>query len=107
MITISDAAAQKSREILNAEGKADWGFRFYTAGGGCCGPSFGIDLVEKPEDGDKVVEVNDAKFFIDKEASEKLKGMTIDFVDDGERQGFVINDPNASSCGSGCGSSCH
>jgi iron-sulfur cluster assembly accessory protein len=106
MVTISDVAAEKTKEILNTEGKAAWGLRFYTAGGGCCGPSFGIDIVENPVDGDKVIEKSGTKFFIDKEAMEKLSGMTIDFVDDGQRQGFVVNDPNPPSCGPGCGSSC-
>ncbi len=106
MITITDVAAEKTKEILTAEGKAEWGLRFYTAGGGCCGPSFGIDLVEKPVDGDKTVEKNGAKFFIDKEASDKLSGKTIDFVDDGDKQGFVVNDPNPPSCGPSCGSDC-
>jgi len=106
MVTISDTAAEKTKEILSAEDKAEWGLRFYTAGSGCCGPSYGIDIVEGPIDGDNVIEKNGTKFFIDKDASSKLDGMTIDFVDDGERQGFVINNPNPPSCGSSCGSSC-
>lgn len=106
MVTVSDTAAEKTKEILAAEGKAEWGLRFYTAGSGCCGPSFGIDIVENPVDGDEILEQNGTKFFIDKEAFEKLKGMTIDFVDDGDRQGFVINNPNPPSCGPGCGDSC-
>ena len=56
MVTISDMAAEKSKEILTAEGKAEWGLRFYTAGSSCCGPSYGIDVVENPVDGDEVVE---------------------------------------------------
>lgn len=106
MVTISDTAAEKTKEILSMEGKDGWGLRFYTAGGGCCGPSYGIDIVESPTDGDKVIDKNGTKFFIDKDTSEKLDGMTIDFVDDGQRQGFVVNSPNAPSCGSSCGSSC-
>ena len=27
------------KEILESEGKSEWGFRFYTAGSSCCGPS--------------------------------------------------------------------
>ncbi len=106
MVTISDTAAEKTREILYAEGKTGWGLRFYTAGSSCCGPSYGIDVVENPDDEDHVIEKNGTKFFIDKDASQKLDGMTIDFVDDGERQGFVINNPNPPSCGPSCGSSC-
>jgi iron-sulfur cluster assembly protein len=105
MINISDTATEKTREILSTEGKTEWGLRFYMAGSSCCGPSYGIDIVENPVDGDEVIEINGTRFFIDKEAFEKLKGMTIDFVDDGEKQGFVINNPNPPSCGPSCGPS--
>jgi iron-sulfur cluster assembly accessory protein len=106
MVTISDTAVDKAREILKAEGKSEWGFRFYTAGSSCCGPSYGIDIVEEAVDGDSVVEKNGVKVFIEKEASEKLNGMEINYVDDGERQGFVLTGNEPSSCGPGCGSSC-
>lgn len=110
MVKITDEAAEKSKEILASEGKAEWGFRFYTAGSSCCGPSYGIDIVENAVDGDETVEKNGVKFFIDQAALESLSGMEIHFVDDGTRQGFVINNPNPNppSCGSGggCGSSC-
>ncbi len=111
MVTVSDTAVEKSKEILESEGKAEWGFRFYTAGSSCCGPSYGIDIVEVAVEGDETLEKNGVKYFIDKETFDSLKGMEIHFVDDGNQQGFVINnpnpDPNASSCSSGgCGSSC-
>ena len=106
MVEISDVAAEKTKEILSTEGKAEWGLRFYTSGSSCCGPSYGIDIVENPVDGDEVIEKNGTKFFIDKDTVEKLNGMTIDFVDDGQKQGFVVNNPNPPTCGPSCGSSC-
>ena len=109
MVNISDAAASKSKEILEAEGKAGWGFRFFTAGSSCCGPSYGIDIVENAVDGDKTLEKGGVKFFIDAPTLDSLKGMEIHFIDEGDKQGFVINNPNPTtppSCGSSCGSSC-
>ncbi len=106
MVTISDAAAEKTKEILSAEGRADCGLRFYTTGSSCCGPSYGIDIAENPDESDEVIQKNGAKFFIEKSASEKLNGMEIHFIDDGTRQGFVINNPNPQSCGPSCGPSC-
>ena len=58
MITVSDAAAEKTKEILTTEGKAEWGLRFFTAGSSCCGPSYNIDIVESPVDGDEVIDKN-------------------------------------------------
>ena len=106
MITVSDAAAEKTKEILSAEGKAEWGLRFFTAGSSCCGPSYGIDIVENPSDGDEVIEKNGTKFFIEKSTSEKMKGLEIHFVDDGQQQGFVLKGDQPSSCGPECGPSC-
>ncbi|MDO8747388.1 MAG: iron-sulfur cluster assembly accessory protein [Thermodesulfovibrionales bacterium] len=102
MITITDVAAEKAKQILTTEGKADWGLRVYTAGGGCCGPSYGMDIDEKPGDNDDVVEKNGIKVFVDKDTSKKLEGMNIDFIDDGEKQGFVITGGSAPSCSPSC-----
>ncbi len=112
MVTVSDIAAEKTKEILTAEGKSGWGLRFYTAGSSCCGPSYGIDIVENAPDGDDVIEKNGVQFFIEKATSEKMNGMEIHFVDEDGKQGFVLTGGEAPSCGSGsgsgsgCGSSC-
>lgn len=108
MMTISDTAVEKAKEILSAEGKPDFGLRLYTAGSSCCGPSFGIDVVENPEADDDVVEKGGLKVFVEKSTSEKLNGMELDFIDDGDKQGFMFtgNPPAAPSCGSDSGSGC-
>ncbi|UCE71162.1 MAG: iron-sulfur cluster assembly accessory protein [Nitrospiraceae bacterium] len=106
MVTVSDAAAAKTKEILEAEGKGDCGLRFTTAGSSCCGPSYSIDIVEKPGDGDEIIEKNGARFYIEQTTLASIKGMEIDFVDDGQRQGFVFTGGQAPSCGSGGCSSC-
>lgn len=106
MVTITDTAAEKAKEILSAEGKAEWGLRFYTAGSSCCGPSYGIDIVEEAVAGDKTIEKNGLKVFMDADTYQNLTGMNIDYIQDGEREGFVLTGGKAPSCGPGCGSSC-
>ncbi|MDP2167749.1 MAG: iron-sulfur cluster assembly accessory protein [Thermodesulfovibrionales bacterium] len=106
MVTITDTAAEKAKEILIAEGKAEWGLRIYTAGAGCCGPSYGMDIDERPGAEDEVVEKNGIKVFIDKGTCEGLKDMHIDYVLDGDNEGFVIkgNSPPSCNCSSSsCG----
>jgi iron-sulfur cluster assembly protein len=107
MLTISDVAVEKAKEILEAESKTGQGLRFYTAGSSCCGPSFGIDITESPQDGDDVIEQSGLKVFVAKDAAEKLNNMKLDFVDDGQKQGFTFTGGEPSSCapdsGSGCG----
>jgi iron-sulfur cluster assembly accessory protein len=102
VVTISGIAAKKAKEILTAEGKPSWGLRIYSAGGGCCGPSYGMDIDEKPADGDEIVEKDGLKVFIDQNTLKNLDGMQVDFLDDGERQGFVLTGGKPSSCDSGC-----
>lgn len=109
MLNISDAAAAKSKEILEAEGKTGWGLRFFTSGSSCCGPSYGIDIVENAVEGDETIEKDGVNFYVDQATLDSLKGMEIHFIDEGDKQGFVINNPNPTeppSCGPSCGSSC-
>ncbi|MBI5056834.1 MAG: iron-sulfur cluster assembly accessory protein [Nitrospirae bacterium] len=106
MVTITDAAAEKAKEILITEGKATWGLKFFMAGSSCCGPSYGIDIVEAPESGDKVVEQNGLKIFMDAETYEKLEGMKFDYIVEGDKEGFVLAGGSKPSCGPSCGSSC-
>jgi iron-sulfur cluster assembly accessory protein len=104
MVNITDIATEKGKQILTAEGKSQGGLRIYMSGGGCCGPSFGMDINEEPVEGDQVIEKNGLRVFMDTAASEKLKGMEIHFVEEGDNQGFVIRSTQPSSCdpSSGC-----
>lgn len=101
MLTITDRAVDKAKEILIAEGKDNWGIRIYCAGESCCGPSYGLDINEMPSAGDEVINRDGLKLFIEKFAFERLSGMQIDYYEDIERSGFIITGL-APSCGSGC-----
>ncbi len=104
MFTITDLAVEKVKEILQEEGKSTWGLRIYTMEGGCCGPSFGLDIEENPSQDDEIIEKNGLRIFMDKNTSMRLSNMKMDFYDDGERQGFVLTGGSQPSCGSGCSS---
>jgi iron-sulfur cluster assembly accessory protein len=104
VLTITDTAVEKVKEVLNAEGKPHWGLRVFISGSGCCGPAYGMDIEEKPTEEDEVIEKNGLKVFVDKDTLERLSGMEIDFVDDGQNQGFIIRSSQPPSCGcSSCG----
>lgn len=108
MLKVSDTAAEKAKEILKAEGKEGWGLRIFVQGSGCCGPSYGMDINETASAGDETIEKNGLKVFVDKEAMESLSGKEIDYIKNGQGEGFIINGGSdaAPSCGSGCGSGC-
>ena len=98
MITITDKAVEKVKTILTTEGKSSWGLRIYNAGRGCCGPSYGLDINEKPLADDEIIEKNGLKVFVDKNISTSLSGMKLDYYDDGEQAGFILTGGSASSC---------
>ena len=100
MLTITDTASEKAREVLEAEGKSGWGIRLYIAGGGCC-TSYGLDLAEEAAENDEVFEKDGVKVFVDKQTMDAVSGMTIDFIDNGDQQGFVLSG-GQSSCGPSC-----
>ncbi|TAN45104.1 MAG: iron-sulfur cluster assembly accessory protein [Nitrospirae bacterium] len=105
MVTVTEKAAEKGKEILAAEGKHGWGIRIYNAGSGCCGPSFGLDIDENPLADDDVVEKNGLRVFVEKSLSPNLVGMQLDYLEGEEHEGFVLNGGgSAPSCSSGCSS---
>ncbi|MCE5194035.1 MAG: iron-sulfur cluster assembly accessory protein [Nitrospiraceae bacterium] len=109
MVTISDAAAAKVKEILNVEGKPAWGLRIHMVEGGCCGPSFGMNLEEKSAEGDEIIEKNGLNIFIDRKTFQQMDGMNVDYIKNNEQEGFAVTGGKQSACGSGCsteGSSC-
>ena len=103
MITISDVAADKIKEILNAEGVPNHGLRVSTSEGGCCGPSYEIMIDDKSGDGDSVIEKNGAKLYLDASTARTLEGAELGFVSDERGEGFVIGFPNGAPAGGSCG----
>jgi iron-sulfur cluster assembly protein len=103
MITISDVAVDKIKEILKAEGVPNHGLRVATAGGGCCGPSYEIMIDDKAGDGDTVVEQNGAKLYVDESTAKTLDGAELGFISDERGEGFVIGFPNGAPAGGSCG----
>ncbi len=103
MITISDLAVDKIKEILKAEGVPNHGLRVTTTGGGCCGPSYEIMIDDKAGDGDTVVEQNGAKLYVDESTAKTLDGAELGFISDERGEGFVLGFPNGAPAGGGCG----
>jgi iron-sulfur cluster assembly protein len=105
MITISEGASDKIKEILKAEGLPNHGLRVSASAGGCCGPSYEIMIDDKAGDGDVVVEKNGAKLFVDAATVKAIDGAELGFIADERGEGFVIGFPNGAPAGAsgGCG----
>src|ERR1700745_3252450 len=74
--------------------------------GGCSGLRYQLYFDERSFDGDIVKEFGSVGVVTDKMSAPYLMGATIDFGDTIEKQGFTIDNPNATgSCA--CGDSFH
>jgi iron-sulfur cluster assembly accessory protein len=105
-IVLTDAAAVKVAGLLQQEGRDDLRLRIAVQPGGCSGLRYQLYFDERQMDGDVVNEFGQVQVVTDKMSVPYLMGATIDFVDTIEKQGFTIDNPNASgSCA--CGDSFH
>jgi iron-sulfur cluster assembly accessory protein len=105
-ITLTDAAAVKVSGLLEAEGRDDLRLRIAVQPGGCSGLRYQLYFDERQIDGDVVSDFSGVQVVTDKMSAPYLGGATIDFVDTIEKQGFTIDNPNATgSCA--CGDSFH
>jgi iron-sulfur cluster assembly accessory protein len=105
-IVLSDGAAGKVKALLEQEGRDDLQLRVSVQPGGCSGLRYQLFFDERHLDGDVVTDFNGVGVVVDRMSTPYLHGATIDFVDTIEKQGFTIDNPNATgSCA--CGDSFH
>src|SRR3954452_8260913 len=106
MITISENAAGKVRELLAEEGRDDIALRVAVQPGGCSGLRYAMYLDDQLTEKDVAEEQFGVRVVIDKMSVPYLSEAKIDFVDTLEASGFTIDNPLAqSSCA--CGNSFH
>jgi len=104
VVSLTDAATAKLKELTVAETNPDIGLRVYVYSGGCSGYRYGMMLEDAPTPEDKRLEVNGIKVYVDGQSVDLLQGSQIDYVDTLMGAGFTVNNPNAvAACG--CGSS--
>ena len=105
MITLTDTATVKVRELLDAEGAEELALRVAVRPGGCSGFSYEMFF-----DGDFAADDNQAEFgdtkavkvVVDAASAQLLEGATLDYKDGLDESGFAITNPNASrTCGCG------
>jgi iron-sulfur cluster assembly accessory protein len=105
-VILTEAAATKVGALLAQEGRDDLRLRVAVQPGGCSGLRYQLYFDERAFDGDIEHDFDGVGVVTDKMSAPYLMGATIDFVDTIEKQGFTIDNPNASgSCA--CGDSFH
>ena len=104
VMTLTDAAAARVRELAEAAGKPIAGLRVGVRNGGCAGMSYTMELAEELTPLDEVVEVKGVKLLIDPKAVLFLLGSEMDFKVDRLSATFSFRNPNETSA-CGCGES--
>ena len=105
-VTLTDAAASKAKSLLDQEGRDDLALRVAVQPGGCAGLRYNLFFDDRSLDGDLTGDFGGVTLTVDRMSAPYVEGAIIDFVDTIEKQGFTIDNPNATgSCA--CGDSFH
>lgn len=102
MISLTDFALQKLKEIAAAEGLEKQFVRIKLKGGGCSGMTHEMDFVPVKLDTDELFEFDTIKVIIDPISFQYMENVSIDYVDSLISSGFKFSSPDIkSSCGCG------
>lgn len=105
-MTLTDAAVERIKSLLDAAEKPVVGLRVGVKAQGCSGMSYFVEYAEKELPFEEVVEDKGVRILIDPAATMFLIGSEMDYREDKLQSGFVFDNPNAKGhCG--CGESFH
>ena len=104
VMTLTEAAAERVREIMDRSERPVLGLRVGVKNGGCAGMEYTMEWADRQEKLDEVVEDKGVRIFIDPKAVLFLLGTEMDYRVEKLKSGFVFNNPNQTSA-CGCGES--
>src|SRR5436190_21200337 len=95
MISLTEMAAGKVRELLEQEGRSDIALRVAVQPGGCSGLRYAMYLDDEVSDGDIAAEQFGVRVVVDRMSVPYISEARIDYVDSLEASGFTIDNPMA------------
>jgi iron-sulfur cluster assembly accessory protein len=102
VITLTDNATGKVKELMDAEGVDALALRVAVRPGGCSGFSYEMFFDTEVADDDLQSTFGNVKVVVDPMSAQLLTGATLDYKDGLQGAGFSINNPNAQrTCGCG------
>jgi len=104
VMRLTDAAAERIKELMAGADKPFAGLRVGVKNGGCAGMSYTMEYAEASNPTDEVVEDKGVRILIDPKAVLFLLGTEMDYRTDKLSAQFVFNNPNQTSA-CGCGES--
>jgi iron-sulfur cluster assembly accessory protein len=102
-VTLTPTAAEKVRNLIEAEGDPELSLRIAVKRAGCSGYAYDMFFDTVVDPSDVVSKIDDVRVLIDGGSIEMVSGAIVDFKDDGlAGAGFSIDNPNSGgSCGCG------
>jgi iron-sulfur cluster assembly protein len=104
VLTLTDAAANRVKDIMAKAERPIAGVRVGVKNGGCAGMSYTMEYAEAARPGEDVVEDKGVRVFVDPKAVLFLLGTEMDYQTAKLASQFVFNNPNQTSA-CGCGES--
>jgi iron-sulfur cluster assembly protein len=102
IMTLTDAAAERIREIMADSDKPVSGVRVGIKNAGCAGQAYTLDYVSEPVKGDDHVEDKGVQVYVEPKATLFLLGTVMDFEESILSSGFTFKNPNQTGeCGCG------
>jgi len=102
IITLSDNAAQRIKEIMANTKEPSIGVRIGVKSGGCAGMSYVMEYAKSSNSNDEVIEDKGVKVLIDPNAVMYLLGTEMDYKKEELSSTFVFKNPNETErCGCG------
>ena len=102
VITLSDNAASRIKEILSNDETKSIGVRVGVKSGGCAGMSYIMEYAKEINPTDEIIEDKGVKVFIDPSAIMYLLGTEMDYKQEQFSSTFVFKNPNETErCGCG------
>ncbi len=103
-ITLTPAAIQAVKELLEKKNLTGHALRIFISGGGCSGFQYGMAFEGRLRPEDTIFEMDGIKVVVDEMSITYLNGSKVDYVDDPLGAGFKIENPNTIG-GCNCGNS--
>jgi iron-sulfur cluster assembly protein len=104
VVTLTERAAERVREIMGKAGKPYVGLRVGVKNGGCAGQEYVLEYAEAADPLDEVVEDKGVTILVDPKAVLFLIGSEIDYEVSKLAAKFVFHNPNETDA-CGCGES--
>ena len=102
MITVTDSAAAKVKELLDQEQDESLALRVAVRPGGCSGFSYEMYFDGEQAAEDQSTDYGGVRVVVDPTSAQLLIGATLDYKDGLQQTGFSIDNPNAQrTCGCG------